>query len=885
MAELFVVAAVAFLAVLLTIPPDVRAEGETGLLSITASGSEVWAATLTVGSDGGRLGYGSPTSSRAVGTLSSNAFTWRGTTYTVSNVLYQRSRRAERTWNVVVDVSPPLPDGFECLTLQLGDEWLNLSDGRGNQRQFFWYDIELPWRSGATVDISLREFPQALEARAVDGWGNNRNRPALGTADQQLLRLAGVSLEYAMSDEAPADLPNARFVSNMLSAQSGAMPGSAQVTDMVWAWGQFLDHDISFTPAAAPRERLPIVVFPGDPIFDPFNTGARSIALSRSAYDPLTGTAADNPRQQINEITAFIDASNVYGSDPSRTRALRTNDGSGKLRTSRDGRFLPYNQDGLENDGGNSRTDLFVAGDIRSNEQVGLTALHTLFVREHNRLAGVLAAEHPDLTGQEIFEITRKIVGAQVQVISYHEVLPLLLGPGALGTYEGYDPSIDPTIATEFSTAAYRFGHTMLPPTLLRMDASGRMRELSLADAFFNPSLVARTGISGLLLGLATQQAQEVDPLIVDEVRNMLFGAPGSPVRDLAALNIQRGRDHGLPSFNIARSAYGLAPAATFAEVSSDPYMQDALALAYGDIRLLDLWTGGLAEDHAPGSMLGETFSTIIAEQFRRLRDGDRYWHEHDPFFRANPALLAEVRATALADVIRRNTPLDAEVPASVFGGLSPAIAITAETLTIDEGASVTFTLTRTGALTAELPIDLGVTESGAMLRGAPGSGQPTFRIGADAVTFTLATDDDATLEHDSTVWVSWPPSSAYRVAGDGVQFHVAVRDNDGVEVELDAGFNTLVWPGLDGVSVAEALRSAGGDADVTDIVIAIYEWDEAAATWFSYVPAASAVPGLNTLETLRAGRLYLVRATQSVTWMVPRPSATGVEIVARLRN
>ena len=127
-------------------------------------------------------------------------------------------------------------------------------------------------------------------------------------------------------------------------------------------------------------------------------------------------------------------------------------------------------------------------------------------------------------------------------------------------------------------------------------------------------------------------------------------------------------------------------------------------------------------------------------------------------------------------------------------------------------------------------------------------------------------------------MWVSWPPSSAYRVAGDGVQFRVAVRDNDGVEVELDAGFNTLVWPGLDGVSVAEALSSAGGDADVTDIVIAIYEWDEAAATWFSYVPAASGVPGVNTLETLHAGRLYLVRALQPVTWMVPRPSATGVD-------
>ncbi len=616
-------------------------------------------------------------------------------------------------------------------------------------------------------------------------------------------------------------------------------------------------------------------MLPGDPIFDPFNTGARSIALNRSAYDPSTGRVADTPREQINEITAFIDASNVYGSDPARTRALRTNDGTGRLRTSPDGRFLPYNEDGLENDGGSARTDLFVAGDIRSNEQVGLTALHTLFVREHNRLAEVLADEHPDLSGHEIFEVARKIVGAQVQVITYHEFLPLLLGPRVIGRYEGYDPSIDPSIATEFSTAAYRFGHTMLSPSLMRMDDSGRMRELSLAEAFFNPRLVQREGISGLLLGLATQQAQEVDLLLVDQVRNMLFGAPGGPVRDLAALNIQRGRDHGLPSFTLVRGAYGLPPAPTFADVSSDPGVQDALHAAYGDIRLLDAWTGGLAEDHAPGAMLGETFRTIIADQFRRLRDGDRYWHLHDPYFRANPALLADVRSTTLADVIRRNTRLDTEIPASVFGGLSPAVTIAADTTAVEEGARVTFTLTRSGALSAELLIDLVVSESGAMLLDALAvSRRATFGVGEDTTTFTLDTHDDITLEGESIVSVWLPPSDAYRIPGEDTQLRVAVRDDDGVAVALTTGFNLVVWPGRD-VPVAEALVSAGGDADVTDIVTVIYERDEAAARWFSFVPGAPDVPGLNTLETLYSGRSYLIRVTQPVTWVVPAPRAT----------
>ena len=192
-----------------------------------------------------------------------------------------------------------------------------------------------------------------------------------------------------------------------------------------------------------------------------------------------------------------------------------------------------------------------------------------------------------------------------MQVITYKEFLTLLLGVDGIPPYSGYDSGIDPTIANEFSTAAYRFGHTMLSPSLLLIDASGVERPLSLRDAFFNPSLVTEQSISALLRGLSTQHAQEIDLLLVDEVRNLLFGAPGGPGRDLASLNIQRGRDHGIPNYNAVRSAYGLPPATSFADVSSKRDVQDALWRAYGDVNLLDLWTGGLAEDHVPGAMLG----------------------------------------------------------------------------------------------------------------------------------------------------------------------------------------------------------------------------------------------------------------------------------------
>ena len=668
-------AGLALLVVLLLAPRPVGAQGDPTALSLATPGSNVWSASMTVGNNRDLFGY-TTFSERPVGALSSDSFVWRGTTYTVTNLAYNRSRGSAGTWDVVIDVWPPLSEGIECLTLRLGDQWLNLADARGNDRQFFWYDIELDWRFRDEVTVGLREFPKGFESRAIDGYANNRFKPEMGMANTQLLRMAGVSLAYGMTREPELDRPPPRSVSNIVSAQTEPMPNTALATDMVWQWGQFLDHDISLTPEATPGETLRIPIPLGDPVFDPFNSGLRSMAFNRSAVDSGTGTAPDNPREQINAITAFIDASNVYGSDAGRTRALRANDGTGRLKTSTGG-LLPFNLDRIENDNGSSRQvqALFLAGDIRANEQVGLTALHTLFVREHNRLADLM--EDSGMTGQEIFELARKIVGAQMQVVTYNEFLPLLLGPDAIESYEGYKPYIDAGIANEFSTAAYRFGHTMLSPSLLLIDDEGREQAMSLRGAFFNPAMITQGGISRLLRGLATQQAQRVDERLIDNVRNLLFGPPGGPGRDLAALNIQRGRDHGLPDYNSVRMAYGLPPARSFADVCSDPLVQEALESAYGELRYLDLWTAGLSEDHLPGAMLGETFHTIIADQFRRLRDGDRFWFENDPYFLANPELLADLRATTLADIIRRNTPIGDEIPDYVFGGPPRPVIVT----------------------------------------------------------------------------------------------------------------------------------------------------------------------------------------------------------------
>ena len=102
----------------------------------------------------------------------------------------------------------------------------------------------------------------------------------------------------------------------------------------------------------------------------------------------------------------------------------------------------------------------FVGGDVRVNEQPGLMAFHTLWVREHNRLCDELKAANPTWNDEELFQRARKIVGALIQVVTYEEFLPNI---GVdIAPYTAYNPTIDAGIMNTFSAASYRFGHTMV---------------------------------------------------------------------------------------------------------------------------------------------------------------------------------------------------------------------------------------------------------------------------------------------------------------------------------------------------------------------------------------------------------------------------------------
>ena len=301
---------------------------------------------------------------------------------------------------------------------------------------------------------------------------------------------------------------------------------------------------------------------------------------------------------------------------------------------------------------------LFAAGDIRANEQPGLTALHTLFVREHNRLAARYALVHPGWSDEQLYQKAREINWAQIQAITYNEFLPALLGEGAIPAYAGYDPGVNPSIATEFSAGSYRFGHSMVNPTLPRYLEGGQPHPggaLDLFDSFFSPdAILSSGGIDAIIRGQSAELAQEIDPFIVDDLRNMLFGGGGVGL-DLASINMQRGRDHGVPSYNDVREAMGLGRALAWDDISSDPDVRLRLASVYATPDDVDLWIGALCEDHAPGASVGPTNRAVIADQFIRLRDGDRYFYaEH-----LTPNEVFQIDNRSLADVIRDNTDIE----------------------------------------------------------------------------------------------------------------------------------------------------------------------------------------------------------------------------------
>lgn len=470
--------------------------------------------------------------------------------------------------------------------------------------------------------------PATLEFRSIDGSGNNLSDLSQNSTGDSFSRIGPANFSDGQRSLV-TNLPNARTVSNLVVAattEEAETPNDRGLSGMMYAWGQFIDHDINLIKSDG-INKISIQIPNGDPSI------SGSISLTRTKVDPLTGLA-------INNVTGWIDGSMVYGSDAVTAASLRN--AEGYMLTSI-GNNLPI------------VNGAFLAGDIRAQENPDLTALQTLFVREHNRQVNLLKAANPEWSGDQLYNQARAIVGAEIAHITYGEFLPSLLGRGAIGRYEGYDPTVNTSMNEEFAGAAFRFGHSIVSANLQRLAENGSAvgPDLSLKDAFFQTTsdFAANGGAAGFLRKLASDVSNELDVFIVDDLRNFL-NVPGASM-DLAAINIQRGRDLGLGSLNQTRVALGLKAYTSFAEITSDASIAASLQAAYGSVDKLDLWIGGLAENHGQGAMVGETFQIIIANQFEALRDGDRLWYENQGFDRRT---LDQINDTKLSDLILLNT-------------------------------------------------------------------------------------------------------------------------------------------------------------------------------------------------------------------------------------
>jgi hypothetical protein len=459
-----------------------------------------------------------------------------------------------------------------------------------------------------------------------------------------------------------AQRPNARSLSNLLNVQTASQPSARGLSDYVWAWGQFLDHDMSLSTAsngAAVNGEAPIAVNdPGDPL------GPQPIPFVRNNF------VVNRWRDQVNEVTSWIDASQIYGSSAARASALRTEGGLGAKLAMSAGNLLPYNTAGLPNDNDGPLPDdrMILAGDVRANENLHLTSLQTMFAREHNRLVDRIAAQQPGLDAEGQFQLARQLVGAEMQVITYREFLPALMGPTAPRAQDyAFNVEQNGAVTNSFAHSAYRFGHSTLSSNLqLATAESVPAGRIPLKHAFFNPDAIGSdpSVIDQLLQGAAMQTSQEVDLQVIDDVRNFLFGPPGAGGLDLAALNIQRGRDHGLPDYRMLRQSYGLSSSGVPSTWPMDPAVRDAVLAAYGgNASNVDPWIGGLAETHLANSSVGPLVSAILFHQFRRSRDGDRLFYRGAAaglyaagVLKPEIAELVDLDQVTLGDVVRANT-------------------------------------------------------------------------------------------------------------------------------------------------------------------------------------------------------------------------------------
>uniref|UniRef100_A0AC35FZC6 NAD(P)H oxidase (H2O2-forming) n=1 Tax=Panagrolaimus sp. PS1159 TaxID=55785 RepID=A0AC35FZC6_9BILA len=533
------------------------------------------------------------------------------------------------------------------------------------------------------------------EFQRYDGWFNNLANPQWGSVGSRLHRDAPSNYQdgvYLL----PTNLPSARVISDLVFKGQSGIPSQRNLTTMI-AFFTFFSQVVAYeimhsTQNSCPLEMLKIPVPKCDEVFDKECEGKTEIPFSRAKYDKTTGHGLNSPREQVNDRTSWIDGSFIYSTQEPWVAELRSWQ-NGTLAEGPMKGYPPLNNEHIPlNNPAPPQVHrlmnperLFILGDSRVNENPGLLSFGLVLYRWHNIQAKRLQEIYPDWTDEELFQGARRFVVATLQKIVLYDFIPALLNnTNAVPPYERYKPFMPPGISHSFATTAFRFPHSIVPPALLLRKKKGNNTEcefrtevggfpaLRLCQNWWNAQdVVQEYSVDEIVLGMASQIAEAEDNIVVEDLRDFIFGPMHFTRLDVVSTSIMRARDNGIPPYNELRKTFSLPPRnfetinPTFT-ANHPEVIANLSALYNNNIDILDAYVGGMLESNGDGP--GELFTEIIRDQFLRLRDSDRFWFENKLNGIFTDEEIQYVFNITLRDIISQTTSISpSEIQENVF--------------------------------------------------------------------------------------------------------------------------------------------------------------------------------------------------------------------------
>eukprot|EP00111_Clytia_hemisphaerica_P006574 TCONS_00019053-protein len=497
--------------------------------------------------------------------------------------------------------------------------------------------------------------------RRYDGLCNNLRFPHVGAGRTPLRRLIWANYVDQRQVDTPRGFPGTKPRVPPANKVSLAVFHAKQNDDgnrwklstLFMTMGQFLDHDFALVGHSKCKAQScnskDAYKYPCFPIkFTDY--GSKCTPFTRSQPICQKAPAGRRTDRQIaNLITSFVDLSQVYGASIEHAKKLRKNDGSGEMAM-RSGNLLPLSNEPCDTIGGCS-----MAGDPRADENIALYSMHTVWIREHNRVVKKLRKNHKTWSGEKLYQEARKIVIAEYQHIIFNDWVPRIVD---IGPYTGYSSRYDATLINAFSTAAFRFGHSLVPNEWQQCNSNYDKiaKDISLQSSFFNIGSINQRGIEPTVYGLMANQSNQMDTNFAFDLVRRLFVPPGHHEHhDLTALNIQRGRDHGLPTYGAWRKYCRLPPISSYKDLEQYMSIESVKSFQklYSHPNDIDLFAAGIAEHNVPRFQTGPIFRCLFWHQFKRLREGDRYYYLNPGVF--THAQRRELTKTSMAKILCNN--------------------------------------------------------------------------------------------------------------------------------------------------------------------------------------------------------------------------------------